>query len=95
MGVTRTSRIPVLGGSRLRSLCGSLWHGWAVQAEGWKERRGSEELRAQGSLIHLDLRLIPATLTLWGFTALALNRGTWAVLHPVACVLIGMPTWTE
>ena len=90
MGVTRTSRIPVLGGSRLRSLCGSLRHGWAVQAERWKERRGSEELRAQGSLIHLDLRLIPATLTLWGFTALALNRGTWAVLHPVACVLIGM-----
>lgn len=90
MGVTRTSRIPVLGGSRLRSLCGSLRHGWAVQAERWKERRGNEELRAQGSLIHLDLRLIPATLTLWGFTALALNRGTWAVLHPVACVLIGM-----
>lgn len=90
MGVTRTSRIPVLGGSRLRSLCGSLRHGWAVQVERWKERRGSEELRAQGSLIHLDLRLIPATLTLWGFTALALNRGTWAVLHPVACVLIGM-----
>lgn len=90
MGVTRTSRIPVLGGSRLRSLCGSLRHGWAAQAEGWKERRGSEELRSQGSLIHLDLRLIPATLTLWGFTALALNRGTWAVLHPVACVLIGM-----
>ena len=90
MGVTRTSRIPVLGGSRLRSLCGSLRHGWAVQAEQWKERRGSEELRAQGSLIHLDLRLIPATLTLWGFTALALNRGTWAVLHPVACALIGV-----
>lgn len=90
MGVTRASRIPVLGGSRLRSLCGSLRHGWAVQAERWKEHRGSEELRAQGSLIHLDLRLIPATLTLWGFTALALNRGTWAVLHPVACVLIGM-----
>lgn len=90
MGVTRASRIPVLGGSRLRSLCGSLRHGWAVQAERWKEHQGSEELRAQGSLIHLDLRLIPATLTLWGFTALALNRGTWAVLHPVACVLIGM-----
>lgn len=90
MGVTRTSRIPILGGSRLRSLCSSLRHGWAVQAERWKEHRGSEELRAQGSLIHLDLRLIPATLTLWGFTALALNRGTWAVLHPVACVLIGM-----
>lgn len=90
MGVTRASRIPVLGGSRLRSLCSSLRHGWAVQAERWKEHRGSEELRAQGSLIHLDLRLIPATLTLWGFTALALNRGTWAVLHPVACVLIGM-----
>lgn len=90
MGVTRTSRIPVLGGSRLRSLCGSLRHGWAAQAEQWKERRGSEELRAQGSLIHLDLRLIPATLTLWGFTALALNRGTWAVLHPVACALIGV-----
>lgn len=90
MGVTRTSRIPVLGGSRLRSLCGSLRHGWAVQVERWKERRGSEELRAQGSLIHLDLRLIPATLTLWGFTALALNRGTWAVLHPVACALIGV-----
>lgn len=90
MGVTRMSRIPVLGGSRLRSLCGSLRHGWAVQVERWKERRGSEELRAQGSLIHLDLRLIPATLTLWGFTALALNRGTWAVLHPVACALIGV-----
>lgn len=74
----------------MRGLYGSLRHGWAVQAERWLERRGSEELRAQGSLIHLDLRLIPATLTLWGFTALALNRGTWSVLHPAACVLIGV-----
>lgn len=74
----------------MRSLRGALRHGWAVQAEMWLERRGSEELRAQGSLIHLDLRLIPATLTLWGFTALALNRGTWSVLHPAACALIGV-----
>lgn len=74
----------------MRGLYGSLRHGWAVQAEMWLERRGSEELRAQGSLIHLDLRLIPATLTLWGFTALALNRGTWSVLHSAACVLIGV-----
>lgn len=74
----------------MRSLRGALRHSWAVQAEMWLERRGSEELRAQGSLIHLDLRLIPATLTLWGFTALALNRGTWSVLHPAACVLIGV-----
>ena len=88
--MARTLRTPARGGNRLRGLYGSLRHGWAVQAERWAERRGSEELRAQGSLIHLDLRLIPATLTLWGFTALALNRGTWSVLHPAACVLIGV-----
>lgn len=88
--MARTLRTPARGGNRLRGLYGSLRHGWAVQAEMWLERRGSEELRAQGSLIHLDLRLIPATLTLWGFTALALNRGTWAVLHPAACALIGV-----
>ena len=88
--MARTLRTPARGGNRLRGLYGSLRHGWAVQAERWLERRGSEELRAQGSLIHLDLRLIPATLTLWGFTALALNRGTWSVLHPAACVLIGV-----
>ena len=83
--MARTLRTPARGGNRLRGLYGCLRHGWAVQAERWAERRGSEELRAQGSLIHLDLRLIPATLTLWGFTALALNRGTWSVLHPAAC----------
>lgn len=88
--MARTSRTPARGGNRLRGLYGSLRHSWAVQAEMWLERRGSEELRAQGSLIHLDLRLIPATLTLWGFTALALNRGTWSVLHPAACALIGV-----
>lgn len=88
--MARTLRTPARGGNRLRGLYGSFRHGWAVQAERWAERRGSEELRAQGSLIHLDLRLIPATLTLWGFTALALNRGTWSVLHPAACVLIGV-----
>ena len=88
--MARTLRTPARGGNRLRGLYGSLRHSWAVQAEMWLERRGSEELRAQGSLIHLDLRLIPATLTLWGFTALALNRGTWAVLHPAACALIGV-----
>ena len=88
--MARTLRVPARGDNRLRGLYGSLRHGWAVQAERWAERRGSEELRAQGSLIHLDLRLIPATLTLWGFTALALNRGTWSVLHPAACVLIGV-----
>lgn len=88
--MARTLRTPPRGGNRLRGLYGSLRHSWAVQAEMWLERRGSEELRAQGSLIHLDLRLIPATLTLWGFTALALNRGTWAVLHPAACALIGV-----
>lgn len=88
--MARTLRTPARGGNRLRGLYGSLRHGWAVQAERWAERRGGEELRAQGSLIHLDLRLIPATLTLWGVTALALNRGTWSVLHPAACVLIGV-----
>ena len=82
--MVRTLRTPARGGNRLRGLYGSLRHGWAVQAERWAERRGNEELRAQGSLIHLDLRLIPATLTLWGFTAMALNRGTWSVLHPAA-----------
>ncbi len=88
--MARTLRTPARGSNRLRGIYGSLRHGWAVQAERWTERRGNEELRAQGSLIHLDLRLIPATLTLWGFTALALNRGTWSVLHPAACVLIGV-----
>ena len=53
-------------------------------------RRDEQELRAQGSLIHLDLRLSFTVLALWAFTAAALTVGTWRVVHPLACVLIAL-----
>jgi len=59
-------------------------------AERWRPRRDEQELRAQGSLIHLDLRLSFTVLALWAFTAAALTVGTWRVVHPLACVLIAL-----
>lgn len=61
---------------------------WSIGAERWRTRRDEQELRAQGSLIHLDLRLSFTVLALWAFTAVALTVGTWRVVHPLACVLI-------
>lgn len=61
---------------------------WSICAERWRTRRDEQELRAQGSLIHLDLRLSFTVLALWAFTAAALTVGTWRVVHPLACVLI-------
>lgn len=61
---------------------------WSIGAERWRTRRDEQELRAQGSLIHLDLRLSFTVLALWAFTATALTVGTWRVVHPLACVLI-------
>lgn len=63
---------------------------WSIGAERWRTRRDEQELRAQGSLIHLDLRLSFTVLVLWGFTAAALTVGTWRVVHPLACVLIAL-----
>ena len=63
---------------------------WSIGAERWRTRRDEQELRAQGSLIHLDLRLSFTVLALWGFTAAALTVGTWRVVHPLACVLIAL-----
>ena len=63
---------------------------WSIGAEKWRTRRDEQELRAQGSLIHLDLRLSFTVLALWGFTAAALTVGTWRVVHPLACVLIAL-----
>ena len=63
---------------------------WSIGAEKWRTRRDEQELRAQGSLIHLDLRLTFAVLVLWAFTAAALTVGTWRVVHPLACVLIAL-----
>ena len=63
---------------------------WSIGAERWRTRRDEQELRAQGSLIHLDLRLSFTVLALWGFTAVALTVGTWRVVHPLACVLIAL-----
>ena len=63
---------------------------WSICAERWRTRRDEQELRAQGSLIHLDLRLSFTVLALWAFTAVALTVGTWRVVHPLACVLIGL-----
>ncbi len=63
---------------------------WSIGAEKWRTRRDEQELRAQGSLIHLDLRLTFTVLMLWAFTAAALTVGTWRVLHPLACVLIAL-----
>ena len=63
---------------------------WSIGAEKWRTRRDEQELRAQGSLIHLDLRLTFTVLVLWAFTAAALTVGTWRVVHPLACVLIAL-----
>lgn len=63
---------------------------WSIGAERWLTRRDEQELRAQGSLIHLDLRLSFTVLALWAFTAAALTVGTWRVVHPLACVLIAL-----
>ena len=63
---------------------------WSIGAERWRTRRDEQELRAQGSLIHLDFRLSFTVLALWGFTAAALTVGTWRVVHPLACVLIAL-----
>lgn len=63
---------------------------WSIGAERWRTRRDEQELRAQGSLIHLDLRLTFTVLMLWVFTAAALTVGTWRVMHPLACVLIAL-----
>lgn len=63
---------------------------WSISAERWRTRRDEQELRAQGSLIHLDLRLSFTVLMLWAFTAAALTVGTWRVVHPLACVLIAL-----
>ena len=63
---------------------------WNIGAERWRTRRDEQELRAQGSLIHLDLRLSFTVLALWAFTATALTVGTWRVVHPLACVLIAL-----
>ena len=63
---------------------------WSIGAERWRTRRDEQELRAQGSLIHLDLRLSFTVLALWAFTSAALTVGTWRVVHPLACVLIAL-----
>lgn len=63
---------------------------WSIGTERWRTRRDEQELRAQGSLIHLDLRLTFTVLALWAFTAAALTVGTWRVVHPLACVLIAL-----
>ena len=63
---------------------------WSIGTERWRTRRDEQELRAQGSLIHLDLRLSFTVLALWAFTAGALTVGTWRVVHPLACVLIAL-----
>lgn len=63
---------------------------WSIGAERWRTRRDEQELRAQGSLIHLDLCLSFTVLALWAFTAAALTVGTWRVVHPLACVLIAL-----
>ena len=63
---------------------------WSIGTERWRTRRDEQELRAQGSLIHLDFRLSFTVLMLWAFTAAALTVGTWRVVHPLACVLIAL-----
>ena len=63
---------------------------WSIGAERWRTRRDDQELGAQGTLIHLDLRLSFTVLALWAFTAAALTVGTWRVVHPLACVLIAL-----
>ncbi len=68
----------------------SVRYRWSIGAERWRTRRDEQELRAQGSLIHLDFRLSFTVLVLWAFTAAALTVGTWRVVHPLACVLIAL-----
>lgn len=68
----------------------SVRYRWSIGAERWRTRRDEQELRAQGSLIHLDLRLTFTVLVLWVFTAAALTVGTWRVMHSLACVLIAL-----
>ena len=82
-GSSRLTRSAVTAYDRAR------YH-WSIGAERWRTRRDEQELRAQGSLIHLDLRLTFTVLMLWAFTAAALTVGTWRVVHPLACVLIAL-----
>ncbi len=82
------------GSSRLTRSLATVYdrarYRWSIGAERWRTRRDEQELRAQGSLIHLDLRLTFTVLALWAFTAAALTVGTWRVVHPLACVLIAL-----
>ena len=82
-GSSRLTRSAVTAYDRAR-------YRWSIGAEKWRTRRDEQELRAQGSLIHLDLRLTFTVLALWAFTAAALTAGTWRVVHPLACVLIAL-----
>ncbi len=82
-GSSRLTRSAVTAYDRAR-------YRWSIGAEKWRTRRDEQELRAQGSLIHLDLRLSFTVLVLWAFTAVALTVGTWRVVHPLACVLIAL-----
>lgn len=82
-GSSRLTRSAVTAYDRAR-------YRWSIGAERWRTRRDEQELRAQGSLIHLDLRLTFTVLVLWVFTAAALTMGTWRVAHPLACVLIAL-----
>ncbi len=82
-GSSRLTRSAVTAYDRAR-------YRWSIGAERWRTRRDEQELRAQGSLIHLDLRLTFTVLVLWVFTAAALTVGTWRVVHPLACVLIAL-----
>lgn len=82
-GSSRLTRSAVTAYDRAR-------YRWSIGAERWRTRRDEQELRAQGSLIHLDLRLSFTVLALWAFTAAALTVGTWRVVHPLACVLIAL-----
>ncbi len=82
------------GASRLTGAAAAAYrrarYRWSIGAERWRTRRDEQELRAQGSLIHLDFRLSFTVLALWAFTAVALTVGTWRVVHPLACVLIAL-----
>lgn len=61
---------------------------WFLWQNRWTEQREKQELRAQSALIHLDARLSATVLTLWTFTATALNVGTWQTLQPLVCILV-------
>ena len=82
-GISRLTRSAATAYDRAR-------YRWSIGAERWRTRRDEQELRAQGSLIHLDFRLSFTVLALWAFTAAALTVGTWRVVHPLACVLIAL-----